>query len=149
MDLDEDEAKERKTGDTFNPKKDPSSITITTPVGKRRPTKDVEKRMNAVMPIMQDDSLQIDRRGSPVAPNRVNTPPNLIETPPYGASPVETPICSPSLSSSHLPSTDNSKTLTPGGTSEGSPATIRPKLGMLKERCCQSEVQSHRLRATG
>merc|ERR1719362_2602376 len=36
LDLDEDEAKERRTGDTFNPKKDPSIIISTTPKGKKR-----------------------------------------------------------------------------------------------------------------
>ena len=145
IDLDEDEAKERKTGDTFNPNKEPFSITITTPEGNRRSTKDVEKRMNAVMPTMQAASLQTDRRGSPVTPNRANTPTNLAESSAYGASPVETPICSPDLSSSHLPSTDNSKTLTPGGTSAVSPATIRPKLGQLKGQTSTSLDSSRTL----
>ena len=131
IDLDEDEAKERKTGDTFNPNKEPFSITITTPEGKRRSTKDVEKRMNAVMPTMQAASLQTDRRGSPVTPNRANTPTNQAE--------------SPDLSSSRLTSTDNSKTLTPGGTSAVSPATIRPKLGQLKGQTSTSLDSSRTL----
>ena len=40
LDLDEDEARERRTGDTFNPKKDPSLITITTPLGHTMQTKE-------------------------------------------------------------------------------------------------------------
>ena len=36
LDLDEEEAKEKSTGDTFNPKKEPSVSLTTTPKGKKR-----------------------------------------------------------------------------------------------------------------
>ena len=128
MDLDEDEARERRTGDTFNPKKDPSIIISTTPKGKKRL---IPNTIGSTPPGSAT-------RGSPNAARIVNNPTKEIQS--SGSSPNETPLCSPSLKTYHTSETNTSKTLTTGGLAAGSvsPSRIRPKLGLLKAQTSTS-----------
>ena len=125
LDLDEDEAKERRTGDTFNPKKDPSLIISTTPKGKKRV---------AVIPNTSGSTPPSSTtRGSPNARRIMNNPTNEMQS--SGSSPNETPLCSPSLKTYHTSGTNTSKTMTTGS---NSPSRMRPKLGLLKAQSSTS-----------
>jgi len=125
LDLDEDEAKERRTGDTFNPRKDPSLIISTTPKGKKRV---------AVIPNTSGSTPPSSTtRGSPNARRIMNNPTNEMQS--SGSSPNETPLCSPSLKTYHTSGTNTSKTMT---TASVSPSRIRPKLGLLKAQTSTS-----------
>ena len=125
LDLDEDEAKERRTGDTFNPKKDPSLIISTTPKGKKRV---------AVIPNTSGSTPPSSTtRGSPNARRIMNNPTNEMQS--SGSSPNETPLCSQSLKTYHTSGTNTSKTMTTGSVS---PSRIRPKLGLLKAQISTS-----------
>ena len=128
LDLDEEEARERRTGDTFNPKKNPSIITSTTPKGKKRV---IPNTIGSAPPSSAT-------RGSPNASRIMSNPTNEIQS--SGSSPNETPLCSPSLKTYHTSGTNTSKTLTAGGLAPGSvsPSRIRPKLGLLKAQTSTS-----------
>ena len=130
LDLDEDEAKERRTGDTFNPKKDPSIIISTTPKGK--------KRVAVIPNTIGSTSPSSTTRGSPNSRRVMNNPTSEMQS--SGSSPNETPLCSPSLNTYHTSRTSTSKTLTTGGLAPGSvsPSRIRPKLGLLKAQTSTS-----------
>ena len=125
LDLDEDEAKERRTGDTFNPKKDPSLIISTTPKGK--------KRVAVIPNTIGSTSPSSTTRGSPNARRIMNNPTNEMQS--SGSSPNETPLCSPSLKTYHTSGTNTSKTMTTGS---NSPSRMRPKLGLLKAQSSTS-----------
>ena len=129
LDLDEDEARERRTGDTFNPKKDPSIIS-TTPKGK--------KRVAVIPNTIGSTPPSSATRGSPNASRIMNNPTKEIQS--SGSSLNETPLCSPSLKTYHTSGTNASKTLTTGGPAPGSvsPSRIRPKLGLLKAQTSTS-----------
>ena len=119
-DLDEEEAKERSTGDTFNPKKEPSVSLTTTPKGKKR---SIPHSPNNIS------------RGSPTATRGILHASKTNESLSSGSSPSETPICSsPTLHHTHSTSMNTSKTLTAGigPTGSVSPSRVRPKLGATK-----------------
>ena len=130
LDLDEDEARERRTGDTFNPKKDPSIIISTTPKGK--------KRVAVIPNTIGSTSPSSGTRGSPNAGRIMNNPTSEIKS--SGPSPNETPLCSPSLKTYHTSGTNTNKTPTTGVLPPGSvsPSRIRPKLGLLKAQTSTS-----------
>jgi len=125
LDLDEDEARERRTGDTFNPKKDPSIIISTTPKGK--------KRVAVIPNTIGSAPPSSATRGSPNARRIMNNPTNEMQS--SGSSPNETPLCSPSLKTYHTSGTNTSKTMTTGS---NSPSRMRPKLGLLKAQTSTS-----------
>ena len=117
--------RERKTGDTFNPKKDPIVIPlITTPKGKKRASSTPSRSRS-----MSPNNVQ---QGSPIISKGPTTPSMVNENLSSGSSPSETPLCSPSLNKSHL-TTNSSKTLTIGvGPGSVSPSRVRPKLGLMR-----------------
>ena len=120
VDLDEEEAKEKRTGDTFNPKKEPSVSLTTTPKGKKRTIPHSPKNSS---------------RGSPSASRGMLNAHKTSENLSSASSPSETPLCStPTLQHTNLISANTSKTLTAGIVPPGSvsPARNQPKLGAIK-----------------
>ena len=120
LDLDEEEAKEKSTGDTFNPKKEPSVSLTTTPKGKKRTIPQSPKN---------------NSRGSPSATRGILHSYKTNENLSSGSSPSETPLCSsPTLQNTYSISTNVSKTLTAGIAQQErkSPSRSRPKLGAIK-----------------
>ena len=124
LDLDEEEAKERSTGDTFNPKKEPSVSLTTTPKGKKRPAPHSPNNHSRGSPNTTRGMLHV---------NKTNE--NLSS----GSSPSETPLCSPSLQHTKSSTLNTSKTLTAGiAHDNASPSRARLKLGAIKAQTSTS-----------